>query len=66
MLLVRKINVLSNFFTFTVYFEDDKNLPDNIICPEPENKYVFYTEDEQYILDGCINRKRLKTTNKFL
>ena len=63
-LITKKLNILKTYFSFPVYFSDSKKLPHNI-CQSPNNKKLFYTDDERYIIDGHINRKELQEYKNF-
>lgn len=63
-LITKKLNILKTYFSFPVYFSDSKKLPHNI-CQSPNNKKLFYTDDERYIIDGHINRKELQERKNF-
>lgn len=59
-LLMKKINILKSYFSFSVDMKD--KTPPNI---EQKGDKYYYTEDESYIVNGCLNREKLNERNRF-
>ncbi len=59
-LLMKKINILKSYFSFSVDMKGKS--PSNI--EQVGNRY-YYTEDSDYIINGCLNREKLNEKNRF-
>lgn len=62
-ILSRYLNLLKNYFSFSVFFKDELSIPDDI---KPVRKNQYYTDSERFIIDGRINRKALSERSNFL
>ena len=62
-ILSRYLNLLKNYFSFSVFFKDELSIPDDI---KPVRKNQYYTDSERFIIDGRINRKVLSEKSNFL
>ena len=62
-ILSRYLNLLKNYFSFSVFFKDELSIPDDI---EFIRKNQYYTSSNRFIVDGRINRKALSERSNFL
>ena len=62
-ILSRYLNLLKNYFSFSVFFKDELSIPDDI---EFIRKNQYYTSSNRFIVDGRINRKALVERSNFL
>ena len=62
-ILSKYLNLLKNYFSFSVFFKDELSIPDDI---EFVRKNQYYTDSERFIIDGRINRKAFVERSNFL
>ena len=62
-ILSKYLNLLKNYFSFSVFFKDQLSIPDDI---EFVRKNQYYTDSERFIIDGRINRKAFVERSNFL
>lgn len=62
-ILLKKINLLKNYFSFSITKKDISN--NSIISIEDEPN-LYFTNDDRFIINNCINRKELEERKCFL